>query len=186
MDSGAFDTYLALEAPSGSTLASNDDGGTGTNSRLSVNIDDTGEYTIWAGSWMSGASGSYRLGVEQVEDLGGDNPDLRSISYGETKEGYIDASDGADPMFNDTAEPVSFSGEAGDAIVIEMTSDSIDPWLILEGPDGSVVDDNDDASTSTTNSRLELTLSQDGDYTIWAGSLGFDAAGSYELSLHRQ
>jgi hypothetical protein len=65
MTSSEFDTYLYLLNPDGSTLASNDDTSTSTNSRIPINdfivLPTTGTYTILANSFSPGATGHYSL-----------------------------------------------------------------------------------------------------------------------------
>ena len=54
------DTYLYLLDVNGNTIALDDDGGSGYNSRLNVNL-GVGEYTIIAATYHSGVSGSWSL-----------------------------------------------------------------------------------------------------------------------------
>jgi outer membrane protein assembly factor BamB len=66
MTSSAFDTYLFLLNPDGSTLRIDDDGGGGTNSRIPSSsgyftLPATGSYTILANSFDVGATGAYSL-----------------------------------------------------------------------------------------------------------------------------
>jgi hypothetical protein len=115
----------------------------------------------------------------------GGNPnstDLRSIAYGETKDGAIDGNDGVDPEYGDMAEPVSFEGRAGDDVAITMTSTSIDSYLMLVGPEGTVLAENDDDGDSF-DSRIETRLTSTGTHTIWAGSWDGNETGAYTLTL---
>ncbi len=66
--STAFDTYLQLIGPSGTVIASNDDGGGGTNSRIPpgtgyITLPSTGTYTIEASSFTVNATGAYTLSL---------------------------------------------------------------------------------------------------------------------------
>jgi hypothetical protein len=66
MSSSAFDTFLYLLSPTGSLVASDDDGGGGVNSRIPpgsgyLTLPSTGTYTIRASSFAEGATGSYSL-----------------------------------------------------------------------------------------------------------------------------
>jgi hypothetical protein len=63
LSSGAFDTYLYLKDPNGTVIASNDDGGGGTNSRIPAS---TGLFTLPAG-----AGGTYTIEVTSYYAAGG-------------------------------------------------------------------------------------------------------------------
>jgi hypothetical protein len=66
--SGGFDTYLYLRNPAGTVIASNDDGGGGTNSRIPASsgvftlpAGSAGTYVIEVTSYSAGATGAYTL-----------------------------------------------------------------------------------------------------------------------------
>lgn len=64
MRSADFDAYLILRGPEGETLATDDDGGDGTNSRLSWRVERGRTYRIYANSYGEDrATGLYRLSV---------------------------------------------------------------------------------------------------------------------------
>jgi photosystem II stability/assembly factor-like uncharacterized protein len=72
MSSSSFDTYLFLDGPNGQTIAQNDDGGGGTNSRIPPNVGSftlpsTGTYRIFATSYSpdgtSGSTGNYTVSL---------------------------------------------------------------------------------------------------------------------------
>lgn len=79
--SASFDTYLILRNPDGSTLAQDDDGGGGTNSRIpsvsgQLTLPTTGTYTILANSFLANVTGPYSL------TLSGSSPTLPTVSFG--------------------------------------------------------------------------------------------------------
>jgi hypothetical protein len=180
MVSESFDTYLVSQAPDGNVVAQNDDRPSDLNSRIVDSLPQSGTYTIWCSSYSEDATGDFELTLEEAED--GEN--LRSIAYGETKEGFVDAADGTAPEYGGLAEPVTFEGEEGDPVEITMTSEAFDTYLVLAGPDGNVVAQNDDRS-GDLNSRIDYTLTQSGTFTIWCSSYSESATGSYELTLER-
>ncbi|HEX3251486.1 MAG TPA: PQQ-binding-like beta-propeller repeat protein [Pyrinomonadaceae bacterium] len=67
MTSGDFDTFLILNRPDGTPLASDDDGGGATNSRIPpgsgfITLPTTGTYTIWANAFdAADTTGAYSL-----------------------------------------------------------------------------------------------------------------------------
>ncbi|WP_246983569.1 hypothetical protein [Halorientalis marina] len=178
-----FDTYLILEAPDGTIVAENDDGASGLDSRILAELEQTGTYTIWAGSFSGTDTGSYILSVAAADIPEG--RDLESISFGESREGFIDNGDGADPRYDKLAEPVALEAESGTTAVISMESEELDTFLVLETPDGTVVAEDDDGG-SGLNSRLQAELEQTGTYTIWATTFGGSDTGLYTLSVEQR
>ncbi|MGH9802369.1 MAG: BACON domain-containing protein, partial [Blastocatellia bacterium] len=86
MDSSAFDTYLFLIGPGGNLVTQDDDGGPGTNSRIPADsgfftLPATGNYTIVANSFLSGATGSYVLTLIGQSNTGG-GPTITLVSGG--------------------------------------------------------------------------------------------------------
>lgn len=65
MSSSSFDTYLYLRDPAGNVIRSDDDGGGGTNSRISFTLPSSGTYTIEATSYGSYSTGAYSLSFTQ-------------------------------------------------------------------------------------------------------------------------
>jgi Calx-beta domain/Subtilase family/Bacterial pre-peptidase C-terminal domain/Viral BACON domain len=72
MSSTAFDTYLFMDSPNNQTIARDDDGGGGTNSRIPANagfftLPTSGTYTIYATSFSAdgttGSTGSYTIAL---------------------------------------------------------------------------------------------------------------------------
>lgn len=179
MSSASGDTYLYLYGPDGNRVASNDDY-QGLDSQITATLDDTGAYTIIATSFDDGATFDYELSLSTGEPA--EAVDLRSISYGETRDGSIDSGDPESETYRGNYEPVSFDGSSGDNVTIEMTSDD-DTYLILLGPDGTIVAENDDYEG--LDSRIETELPSDGSYTIVATSYSSRATFDYELTLEQ-
>lgn len=65
LQSGSLDTYIYILSPSGAVLASDDDSGGGTNSRIPASgfltLPTTGTYTIEVTSYQQGVTGNYQL-----------------------------------------------------------------------------------------------------------------------------
>jgi hypothetical protein len=80
----------------------------------------------------------------------------------------------------------TFESAAGQTLTItlEPTSSDLDPIMRLIGPDGTLIDENDDAEDTAlgTSSQLaNITLPADGIYTLEAAR--FEGAGSYTISV---
>jgi hypothetical protein len=70
LDSAEFDTFLWLLDSTPAVIATDDDGGTGTNSLIAMSL-TAGTYTIFANSYHEGATGSYTLATQFVPEPGG-------------------------------------------------------------------------------------------------------------------
>jgi uncharacterized protein (TIGR03437 family) len=83
----------------------------------------------------------------------------------------------------------TFNAQAGQQFSIRLTSSAFDTFLLLYGPDGKVIDFNDDSNYSTDSTLppevawIEVTA--DGVYTIDASSFDADETGSYLLAINR-
>lgn len=103
------------------------------------------------------------------------------LSYGQTVVGIID-----DAQF---FHQYSFTGSAGDSVIITMeaTSGNLDPLVLLGDGDLNLIAEDDD-SGGGFNARLEVVLPADGVYVIEATRYGQDdevgqSTGAFQLTL---
>ncbi len=61
LESDEFDTYLLLESPTGERIATNDDGGDGTNAQIVVQLPESGQYRVLANAMDETGQGVYSL-----------------------------------------------------------------------------------------------------------------------------
>lgn len=73
-----------------------------------------------------------------------------------------------------------FQGRAGQRVRLEMASNAIDPYLILLGPNGEEVAQDDD-SGSNQNALITATLPRNGTYLIIANSSEAGQTGPYQI-----
>lgn len=177
LESWHFDPYLVLEGPDGEIVGEDDDGAGGLDSQIETTLSQSGQFTIWAGSYSGWGTGDYTL---ELRANGGS--DTGTIERGETVHGTIESGSGHDPQYGDLAQPVTFKADGHDSVEITMESTHLDPYLLLEDPHGRVVCEDDDGA-SGLNSRLSKRLSESGEYTIWAGSYSGWGTGDYTLTL---
>lgn len=74
----------------------------------------------------------------------------------------------------------TFDGKAGQRLVISMTSSELDAYLILLSPNGEDLGQ-DDNGAGGKNSKLAVTLPEDGTYTVLANTRGAREMGRYSL-----
>lgn len=94
--------------------------------------------------------------------------------------------DGGDPQNGDKYyEPVEFAAEAGTKVNITLGGDGGDPLVRLLGPNGTVLDTNDDGGLGNTAELTMVTLPETGQYTIVATSSEPNTAFTYYLTVDR-
>lgn len=103
---------------------------------------------------------------------------------GDPISGEIDGESSVLEYDNSLYNRYTFDGQVGDEVVIDMTSDSLNPYLILLSPQGrSLAQDNN--SGQNDNARLMVTLPERGTYTILANTFQAGERGTYQLRLSR-
>lgn len=169
---GDLDANLLLLNAAGDVIANNDDiDFTTSNARIAdFELHADGEYAITATRYEGEAgitSGTFELTLQGMGDdttappsTDTDNNDSSAFGYGSTVTGTIDG-DNVRQAFN-------FEGTAGDTISVDIVgSGALDTYLILLGPDGDVLVENDDVEVTTTNAGLrDFVLLADGTHTI--------------------
>jgi len=209
--SGSFDTYVNLRDPNGNIVASNDDGGGGSNSRIpatsgyfTIPAGLTGTYVIEVTSYASRATGSYSLTTTSAvaSSSGAASSSTSSVSSscnmavavvsGVTSSGVLASTDctaGARGAGYYT-DRYSFTGAAGQLVSIQLTSNVFDTYLYLKNPAGALIASNDDGGGGT-NSRIpatsgNFTLPASGTFVIEATSYSTQRTGAYVLVFTRQ
>lgn len=201
--SGAFDTFVNLKNPSGTVIASNDDGGGGTNSRIpatsgnfTIPAGATGTYVIEVTSYSSLATGSYSVTVTSAVASSVASSSASSVSSscntativsGVSNNGTLAVTDcnaGARGTGYYT-DRYSFTGTSGQLVSIQLTSNAFDTFVYLKNSAGTVIASNDDGGGGS-NSRIpatsgSFTLPSSGIFTIEATSYSTQNTGAYVL-----
>lgn len=119
--------------------------------------------------------------AQQSPLLGGGQPAQR-IAPNRPVDGQLNDESGKLPSDNSFFDAYTFEGKAGQRIVIEMTSNEVDSYLILLTPDGQDLAHDDDGGGGS-NARLVTALPADGTYTVLANSYRPGEMGRYNLRL---
>lgn len=190
-----FEGVVTVRMPNGAVESARDRERGRAPVELFTTLPQTGEYTVLVSSQQSGATGDFaitlQLGdVEQVLATGAAGGGVASngsaasaagqLTLGATVNGRLRRSD-EQLGSGEFLERYTFEGEAGTGITVSMASTDMDTYLILRGPNGFAVD-NDDVGTST-DSQIEATLPTSGTYTILATTYAPNTTGSYTLAL---
>jgi hypothetical protein len=183
--SSAFDAYLFIARTVGGlteVLAANDDIGEGTDSRLRWRAPATGSYLVVAQSLVAEGTGPFTLAVERAPEATTGAP--RPLRPGESVSGALAATDAVDETDGSFYDSYLLRLRRGQRLRFEMRSDAFDTFLAF-GPADSTWEataTDDDGLGEGTNSRLLVTVPEDGDYVLRANSVGQAATGAYTLS----
>ncbi len=209
MESSAIDPYLYLASISGEALrivGTDDDGGTGVNSRLVATLPSTGEYLVVATAY--GASDTARVAGYTVELDSCDD-----ACAAETTDESSSSADGAtaqrilraprrtfepgvplrsalvvgDSTLSDGSyfHAYALEATAGSTLRASLESSAFDTFLYLyriEG-DSLVRVTFDDDTGEDTNSLIEWSVDTTGSYILVANALSRDSHGAYTLTV---
>jgi len=188
LGSADFDTYLVVTGPEGFSL-SNDDaegGGASTDSRLLFEFPADGRYRVAVTSFRPGETGVYRLQASAAPPGAAvTRPEPAApIAIGASVRGRLEQGDR--PLSSgEFADRYRFTARRGQRVRAELSAGKFDAYLILRGPDGSQ-DDNDDTQTeagTSTDSRIDTVLAEDGEYVLVVTSFRPGESGDYRLTL---
>lgn len=145
-------------------------------------------YTWWLveyggiyGWTADGADGEAWLEPLEEARSGGNSSESSSDSTS-SDSGALSYDDVISSELNGAPEEWTFDAAAGDVVIIAMSSDDFDTYLELIGPNGSIIDENDDYDG--LNSQIgPIGLEDSGTYTIVARGYSSRPSGDYVLSL---
>jgi hypothetical protein len=205
MESSAFDTYLYLGTQRRGNfqeIARDDDGGNGTNSRLSVRLPEdgvyvirasslherTGQYTLTLNGGRATTGGGWDDDVDPVYDNPGTDYDRRDggpLSAGDRVRGRLSNSD---PTLDNGAafHLYTYQARRGERLTLTLRSEDFDAYLVIGTRGGrhgigSVVARDDDGAGGH-DARIDVTLPNAGEYVIRVNSL-MPETGEYLLEV---
>lgn len=80
------------------------------------------------------------------------------------------------------ADHHTFLGRAGQQVVIDLQSDDFDPYLLVVGPDGEQIE-NDDFEGDRARSRVSVSVAEPGRYDVYVTSFESGEVGQYALTI---
>lgn len=182
MASQEVDAYLILLTEDGSELAQDDDSGGEKNAKIVITLPTDGTYILLANSYEAGQSGNYRLRL--VANTSTNLPPSQRI--GElilSEQGSLDEEDSVLPSDGSLYDDYTFDGQAGQSISIRLESGEFDPYLAIFTPNGRLLAENDDASRSTKNAAITVTLPVAGRYRVVVNAYDNTGRGQYSLTV---
>lgn len=185
LNSNDFDPYVAIAGPGGFSAYNDDDvDGGSNNSHLVITLPADGAYQVMATSYRAGEAGSYQLRVSATDAVtagAGASVAAQSLATGRPVPGTLGAGDDT-LQAGEFVDRYSFSGAPGQRVAIDMSSAAFDTYLQLVSPSGRQ-EENDDAASGSTNSRIETVLTEAGAYTVLATAFERGLTGAYQLTL---
>lgn len=189
-----FDAMLWVVGPGLGETLHDDDGGGGCHSRITFTFLDSGTFRVIVGSVTPGATGTYTLRTATRAEpapshgCGEPNPaqlaelptEDRTLSMGSIGTGSFDFV--TPSLEGRPVEAWTLHATAGEPLSIVLEADAFDSYLYLLGPgiEGALADDD---GAGDLNSRIELTPSSDGPFTVVASALSDGATGAYTLRV---
>ncbi len=182
VNSGEFDTYLMLIDPTGKQTENDDFEGLPGHSVIETDITETGRHRVVVTSYKVGETGSYELRMEFGGGTGEATRqrDVLALQVGGRTSGRLEPGDQqqASGAYGDV---YVFEGASGQAVSIDMTSTEFDTYLQLQTPAGENIDNDDFEGRS--DSRIDVTLRENGRHRILATSYRPGETGGYQLAL---
>lgn len=120
--------------------------------------------------------------VAQQSPLLGGGYSAQRIALNRSVTGQLNDSSSVLPTDRSFFNAYTFEGRAGQQVEVEMSSNDVDPYLILLAPDGQNIAQDDDGAGGS-NARLTATLPTNGIYTVLANTYNPGETGSYSIRL---
>lgn len=200
----AFDAYLYALVDDSVVLTVNDHG-ENSNVRMELVAPNSGAVTLFVSSNVPHSSGDYILRVstnpqppleqslysdyQQNYNRIGDSSEIYGIGgfatellFGSEIHGIIDEDDSM--ITRGFAEAFSYDGSSGEDVAFELVSDEFDSYLYLAGPGIEGVFYDDDGAGGS-DARIEVTIPQDGRYTVVVSTWSQGSTGRFRLRTFR-
>lgn len=174
LTASGFDPYLVLVSPSGEWLENDDHEGSTERSRIAHVAQESGRWRVWATSLEPDRVGPYHLEIRtEAVDLPGHRFHRGALEPGDEE-----------LRGGELADRIPFQGRQGEYVWIDLRSAEMDPYLVLRGPDGQQVE-NDDHGGSLHRSVVGTTLPLDGTYEVIVTSARPGETGAWDLTLRQ-
>lgn len=100
------------------------------------------------------------------------------------EEGVLEEGDNVLASDGSLYDEYIFEGEAGQSVSISLTSEEFDTYLAIITPQGQVLGENNNVSSTSTDSGLNVELPDSGPYLVIANGFDSTSRGSYLLEVN--
>lgn len=112
-------------------------------------------------------------------------PSNNSRLLEKTKRGVLEDGDKIIPDDGSLYDSYPLEGKAGESFIISLESDEFDTFVAVMDAEGKILDQNDDIDKNNSNSRLRITLPNDGVYNVIVNAYDEGGKGRYTLTVRR-
>lgn len=184
LNSTAFDPYLAVTGPGGLSVDNDDDPSANgsLNSRVAFTFPADGVAQIVVSSFQHNQTGAFHLSVQRA----GQTPPAATgaqVSSGQILTGELAQGD-EQLKTGEYVDNFPLTGTKGEQLEIALSSDAFDTYVAITGPNGYSQFNDDDISHNTKNSRLIVSLPEDGQYVVHVTSYQAGETGAYRLEIN--
>jgi uncharacterized protein YjdB len=174
--STTLDAFLFIESASGELVGRDDDGGSGTDSRLTVTL-DAGTYIVYANSVGQPSVGPYILSIDSRLNVCGANSMLTpgTLATDSLTSTGCQLADGS------AAVRFQFSVDATRSVRLDMSSTAFDPYLIVQRKGDETILAEDDDGGPGLDAQI-VRVFEAGDYVVTATSANSNERGRFTLS----
>ena len=196
--SADFDSYMYVTGPGFLDPLANDDGAGNLHSRICVELPEDGTYRVLAGPLSGDHAGerytvqatvtnadavcdSYRISPAVITGRLAQLPtDGRTLTLGQTLEGFLELGAPRHPEANHPIQAWSFDVQEGRTVYVDVVSEEFDPLLYALGPEVAGSRFVDDVETGTLcNTRMAIIPVASGTLTLLVGSFYEEGSGNF-------
>ena len=127
-----------------------------------------------------GVSGGTIVDEDELEGIGAP---VAVLPMGGEYRGTL--GEGDDVISRGFAQAFTYEGTAGEEVIFELISEDFDCYLYLTGPGLPGVIADDDGAAGSLDSQIEVTLPENGRYTVVVSSLSEGDLGAFRLRAIR-
>ena len=178
MRGNGLDPYMVLFDGNGRKVAEDDDGGGGKNARIAITLPSTGKYTLYANSYEVGDTGAFTLSATLSNNFTAQSTNNRGILL--EKNGVLGTASRIFARDGSLFESLSFNGQAGQVVQIDLISGDFHPYLVLFAPNSKLVKENN-GLPSRKNASMTVELPVTGTYRAIVNAFDRTGKGAYKL-----
>ena len=108
-----------------------------------------------------------------------------SVLLEKTERGILEVGDKTIPNDGSLYDSYPLEGNAGDSFIITVESQDFDTFLAIMDGTGEIIEQNDDISDRNSNSRVTVTLPDNGTYNVIVNAYDKGGKGNYVLTVRK-